>query len=127
MQRVADDEHRLLERERFLDEIECTHLDGADRRLDVAVPGNQDHLRVHLTLAQPRQRRQPVHAGQPHVENDQIDRAAGDPLEARLTARHGFDAVALIAQHAAQGGPHPRFVVDDQDGWFHRTLVMADG
>ena len=43
-QGVADDEHRLLERERLLDEIERTHLDCADGRLDIAMPGDHDDL-----------------------------------------------------------------------------------
>ncbi len=36
-QRVADDEHRLLERQRLFDEVERADLDGLHRRLDVAV------------------------------------------------------------------------------------------
>ena len=77
VQRVADDEHRLLERQRLLDEVEGAHLDRADRRLDVAVAGDQHDLRVDLPLAQPRQRREAVHAGQPDVEHDQIERRRG--------------------------------------------------
>ena len=73
-QRVADDEHGLLERQRLLDEVERAHLDRAHRRLDVAVAGDQHDLRVDLPLAQPRQRRQAVHAGQPDVEHDQVER-----------------------------------------------------
>ena len=110
----------LSERERLLDEIERAHLDGAHRRLDVAVAGNQHDLRVDLPLAQPRQRRQAVHAGQPHVEDDQIDGAAREALQARFAARHRFDLVPLVAQHAGQGGPHARLVVDDQDGGLHQ-------
>ena len=75
-QRVADDEHGLLERQRLLDEVEGAQLDRADRRLDVAVAGDQHDLRVDLPLAQAGERRQAVHAGQPDVEHDQIDGAA---------------------------------------------------
>ncbi len=73
-ERVAHDEDGLLERERLLDEVERPHLDRAHRRFDVAVTGNQDHLGIDLALAQPRQRREAVHTGQPDVEHDQIDR-----------------------------------------------------
>ena len=47
-QGVAHDEHGLLERQRLLDEVERAHLDGAHRRLDVAVAGDHHHLRVDL-------------------------------------------------------------------------------
>ena len=91
-QRVAHDQHRLFERQRLLDEVERAHLDRAHRRFDVAVAGDQHHLRVDLPLAQPRQRGQAVHAGQPHVEHDR-DRPAPrvTPLEAGLAARHRLD------------------------------------
>jgi hypothetical protein len=38
-QRVAHDQHRLLERQRLLDEVERAHLDRAHRRFDIAVAG----------------------------------------------------------------------------------------
>ena len=119
MERVADDEDGLLERERLLDEVERAHLDRADGRLDVAVPRDQHDLGVHLPLAQARQRREAVHAGQPDVEDDQVEGAAGDAIEALFAARHRLDGVAFVTQHPAQGGPHARLVVDDQDRWFH--------
>ena len=121
-QRVAHDQHRLLERQRLLDEIERAQLDGADRRFDVAVARDQHDLRVHLPLAQARERGQAVHAGQPHVEHDQIDRAAREPIEARLAARHRLDGVALVPEHAGERRPDAGLVVDDQDGRFHRRL-----
>ena len=67
---VADDQHGLLERQRLLDEVERAQLDRAHRRLDVAVAGDHHDRRVDLPLAQPRQRGQAVHAGQPDVEHD---------------------------------------------------------
>ena len=73
---VADDEHRLLERQRLLDEVERAQLDRAHRRLDVAVAGDHHDRRVDAPLAQPRQRRQPVHARQPDVEHDDVVRRA---------------------------------------------------
>jgi hypothetical protein len=128
MQRVANDEDGLLERERLLDEVEGAHLDRADGRLDVAVARDQHDLRVHLTLAQAGQRREAVHARQPDVEDDQVEGTARDALEALLAARHGVDGVALVAQHAAQGGPHARLIVDDENRGFHsfnrRRLIL---
>ena len=117
--RVADDEHGLVERQRLFDEIERAEFDGADGRFDVAVAGDQDDLRIDLPLAQPRERREAVHAGQPHVQDDQIDRRARDALETGFPAGHRFDAVALVAQHAGQRTADTRFIVNDQDGRLH--------
>ena len=118
---VADDQDRLLERERLLDEVEGAHLDRAHGRLDVAVPGDHDHRRVDAALAQPRQRRQPVHARQPDVEHDDVVRRAQHAIEAGLAALDGLDGVALVAQHAAQRAAHAGLVVDDQDVGFHHS------
>ncbi len=124
-ERVAHDEDRLLERERLLDEVERPHLDGAHRRFDVAVTGNQDHLGIDLTFAQPRQRREAVHAGQPDVEHDQIDRAACDAIEARLAARHRLHRVALVTQDAGERRPNPGLVVDDEDGGLQNSATRG--
>jgi hypothetical protein len=84
------------------------------------VPGDQHDLRIDLPLAETGERRQPVHAGQPHVEHDEIHGAARDPIETVLSGRDGFDGVPFVTQHARQRGPDARFVVDDEDGWIHR-------
>ena len=114
-QRVANDQHGLFERERLLDEIERAHLDRAHRGFDVAVAGDHHHLRIDLALAQPLQRHQTVDAGQPDVEHDDVEGRARDSIEALLAARRGLDVKPLVAQHAAQRGAHPGFVVDDQN------------
>ena len=41
--------------------------------------------------------------------------ARDDAVEAGLARSDGLDAVALVAQHAAQRAAHARLVVDDQD------------
>ena len=62
-QRVAHDEHGLLERQRLLDEVEGAHLDGAHGGLDVAVAGDDDDLGVDAALAQRGQRVSPSMPG----------------------------------------------------------------
>src|SRR5205823_139360 len=54
-------------------------------------------------------------AGQPDVEDDDVVLRADDAVEAGLARLHGFDAVALVAQHAAQRAPDAGFVVNDQN------------
>ncbi len=72
---------------------------------------------VDLTLAHPRQRRQPVHPRQPDVEHDDVVGLAPEPLETRLAAVDRVDLVAFVAQHAAQRAADARLVVNDQNGW----------
>ena len=116
-QRVAHDQHRLLERQRLLDEVERAHLDGAHRRLDVAVAGDHDDLRFDLPLAHPRERGEAVHAGQPDVEHDDVVGLAAETLEAGFAAVDGVHLVALVAQHAAERAANAGFVVNEQDRW----------
>ena len=56
-------------------------------------------------LAQPRQRREPVDAGQPDVEHDHVEAGVQRAVEAGLAGLDGFDLVALVAQHAAKRRP----------------------
>ena len=116
-QRVADDQDGLLERQRLLDEVEGAHLDRAHGRLDVAVAGDDDHLRVDLPLAHARQRRQAIHAGQPDVEDDDVEGAPAQALEAGLAAVDRVDVVSLVAQHPAQRAADAGLVVNDQNRW----------
>ena len=87
---------------------------------------NQHHLGIDLSLAKASQRREPVHPWQPHVEDDQVDRPARHPLEARLAGRHRLDRVAFVAKHAAQRAANARLVVHDQDGGLHRDRFLLD-
>src|SRR5262249_61986814 len=83
---IADHEHGLLERQRFLDEVERAHLDGPDGRLDVAVPRNHHDWSVDAALTQPGEGRKPVDPGQPDVEDDGVVWRSRSAVEAGLTA-----------------------------------------
>ena len=96
-QRVAHHQHRLLERQRLLDEVEGAHLDRAHRRLDVAVAGNDHDLRIDLPLAQALQRRQAVETGQPDVEHDHVVGRAVGLLEALFAGVGGVDVEAFVS------------------------------
>ena len=74
------------------------------------------HLRVELALAHARQRGEAVHARQPDVEQDDVVGLTGQTLETGLAAVDGIDAVAFVAQHAAERAAHAGLVVDDQNG-----------
>ena len=124
---VADDQDRLLERQRLLDEVVGAELDGAHRGLDVAVAGDHHDRGIHAPLAQALQRRQAVHARQPDVEHDDVVGRARHPVEAGFAAVDRVDRIALVAQHAAQRAAHAGFVVDDEDGRLHRGVLHGHG
>ena len=117
--RVADDENGFFERQRLLDEVEGAQLDGSNGGLDVSVSRNHDDRRIHSPFVETRQRGQPVHAGKPDVEDDDVVWRARDAIEARFTGVDGIDRVAFVAQNAAERATDARFVVDDEDRWFH--------
>src|SRR5581483_10233990 len=60
--------------------------------------------------------REAVHAGQPHVEDDEIDGAARQAIEAGFAARHRFDGVPFVLKHAGQRTANTGLVVDDENG-----------
>ena len=72
--------------------------------------------------AQPGKGLEPVDAGQPDVEHDEIGRAAADGLEREFTAADGIDAEALQFEVLDQHGGQRAIVVDEQQtflrhGW----------
>ncbi len=81
-----------------------------------AVPGNHDHLRFDLPLPQTFERREPVDAGQPDVQQDDVVGLPRDLLQTNLAALDRVDTIPFVAQHGPERRPHARFVVDDQDG-----------
>ena len=115
-QRVADHQHRLLERQRLLDEVERAHLDRAHRGLDVAVAGNDHDLRIDLPLAQPLQRGQAVEARQPDVEHDDVVGGAIGFFETLFAGVGGVDVEAFVSQHAADRRSDAGFIVNNKNG-----------
>ncbi len=105
---IADDEHRLFQRERLLDEVVGAEFDRADGGLDVAVPGDHHHRRVDAPVPQLLERDEAVHARQPDVEHDHVEGGAHDAVEAGFTAVHRFDGIAFVAEDAAEGAADAR-------------------
>ena len=118
VQRVAQDQQRLLQRERLLDEIEGAQLGRPDRRVDGAVPRDHHHLGIRPPFADQLERLQAVHSRQPHVEQDRVVIAAIQFGQTVLGRRRARDAVALITEDAFQSRSHSRLVIDHQDPLF---------
>jgi hypothetical protein len=87
---------------------------------------SRDHhdRRVDAPLPEAGQRRQPVDARQPDVEDDDVIRLARDAIQAGFPAIDRVDGIPLVAQHAAQRAPHAGLVVDDEDVGFHCSFPL---
>ena len=121
---VPHGEHRLLQRQRLLDEVVRAELDRPHRRFDVAVAGDHDDGGIDTPLAQALQRGEAVDAGQPDVEDDEVERPAREPIEAGFAARHRLDRVALVFQNSGERRPNARFVIDDRESFVARSRFM---
>jgi hypothetical protein len=60
------------------------------------------------------ERLKPVHAGQPHVQEDYFHFTAGSAVERFLRGRHGLNFVALVLQNRGQRFADARFVIDNE-------------
>jgi hypothetical protein len=118
-QRVLDDEEDLLEGQRLLDEVLRAHAHGLDRGLDAPVAGDDHDGNFGVDRADARQRLQPVHLRQPHVEEDEIEPPRLQEREAGLAAVDGLGGVSLVAEDPDQRPAHARFVVHDKNRFTH--------
>ena len=100
---------------------------GADRREEVllrARRGEHDDLALGRRVAEPRQRRQAVHARHREVEEDEIGLQPGGVLDRRLAVRrHADDVQAVRAEQRREGVAGQRMVVDDQDAGGHSPPI----
>ena len=69
------------------------------------------------------QRGEAVHAGQPHVEEDDVGRVRCGLREPVLGGRGDGDAVALALERPPQRPGDRLLVVDDQDGVSHAPIL----
>ncbi len=115
--RMARDEENAIDRKRLLEEIVSAQLGRLDGRFDRPVSGNHHHYRtVRLRDAlNPAQGLKPVDAGQPDVENHQLEDRTGQPVQTGLAAFDRFDLKAFVLEHTAQRLSNAGFVVDDQN------------
>ena len=79
LQRALDHQQQPVGLERLLQEVVGAALDGADRRLDVAVAGDHDHRQVGVQLLDQVEQLQPVHAAALHPDVEHQQRRACAP------------------------------------------------
>ena len=76
-------------------------------------------------LLDARQHLHAVHAGQPDIEQHQLEAAAGQRVQAGFAALHGRGGVAFVFEHAAQRLADARLVVHHQNLRRLHTLTAA--
>ena len=122
----------LGEIERLGEVVERAALDGLDGGVEVAVRGDDDDAGRRGDLAELRERRESVHAGQPHVEEDDVGRMLAGLREPVLRGGRDRDRVLLALERPPQGPGDRLLVVDDQDGghgfvvgWDRTSLYLS--
>ena len=113
---IFQHDQRALDGERLLQEVEGAEFGGAYRGLDVAVARDHDYLGMIFALHQLLQGLQPVDAGEPDIQQDDVRRFMAQQFDALLTAAGEQGLVAFIRQHAFQRAADLRLVIDDQNG-----------
>ena len=112
---LPDEVQDLVRRERLGDVVVGAPLDGVDRGLDAALPGDHDDLDAGPLAANAVEQLEPADARQGEVGEHQVGLL---PLELRDRVDgvgDGNHAVALGAQRVAQRLAHGGVVIDDED------------
>ncbi len=114
--RVLDQDQRLVDGERFLQEVVSAELGGAHGSFDRAVARDHDHFGRVIHLADSFQRLQAIDAGQPDIEQHHfVAVLAPQQLEAFFPALHRCSFVAFVRQHSLQRFANAGFVVNDEN------------
>src|SRR5713226_4209642 len=111
---IADENDDFIERQRLLDEIKSAELCSAHRGLDGAVPGNHDDGGRALRRAKPAERLQAIHAGEPDVEEDDLDITICGAREGFFGRSHRFDEITFVLQDGGKRFANAGLVVDHQ-------------
>jgi hypothetical protein len=90
-------------------------LGGANSGFDGAVSRDHDDFRRVLDFADLLQRVQTVHSGKPNVEQNGIEGALAQKLEASLTALRRLRLITFVFQHALERMPDRGFIIYDEN------------
>src|SRR5689334_14607026 len=119
-----DPAHELAQPERLRQVIVGTELQ-ADHLVDLVVARRQDEDgRLRAGRPEPAEDLEPVHAGQPDVEHDEVRRLVGRELETFLAALRDGHLVALLLEGVLDAAGDGELVLDDQDRGAHGRLTV---
>ena len=128
VERVLGHHQHLFDGERLLQEVESPQLGGLDGGLDASVAGDDHHLGAlgqgHFLNA--RQHLHAVQAGQPDVQQHQLEGASGEQRQAGFAVLGGIHRIAFVLQHAAEGLADAGLVIHHQNApGFHDPAATA--
>ena len=61
---------------------------------------------------------EPIHAGKPNVEENDVESTVGRPFESPFRRFGGFSDVAFVGEDGREGFADASFVINDEDVWF---------
>jgi hypothetical protein len=126
IERLAHQRHQVLGLDRLAHVAVRLGADRVQQRLRRFVGGHQHHLERGLEADQLLEQLEPAHAGQPHVEQREIETPASRDGERGGCVRGLCDLVARGLEQTAHQTARHGIVVHDQDG-AHRFLRTARG
>ena len=120
---AIDEIDQALGLERFFDEVDGALADRGDRRVEIAVAGNQQHRQAGVAALDLLQQLQPVEprALQPHVEQHHRRPPLADCIEGGGTVCGGAHRIAFVFEDSADQLADVRFIVDDQNFKCHQS------
>jgi hypothetical protein len=115
MQRVFNDQNGFIQRERLLDEIECSQLGCPHGSFDRPVPRDHDHHGIRRDLAHFGKNLQAIHSGQPNIEQHNRDFPFQKQFQRLLAAGYRFSGEISVLENPLDGSLDSFFIIDDQN------------
>ena len=125
--RMVDHQNHLLERERFLDEIEGPEFGRLHRGFDRAVARHHDNLEMGMRGLDRLENLDSIHAWKPDVQDNQIGRFLFQNPQSLLTACGRNNRVPFVGQDSPEGFADALFIVHNQNGLVHGFLSFLWG
>jgi hypothetical protein len=123
-QPLLDRLQQLLQRDRFLEEVERADARRLDRGVDRRVSGHHDHGHRQLAAGRPLlEQRHAVGVRHPDVEQHQVDRVVLAQLACLPSAVGKQHRVALVAEDLGQQFSNAHFVVNNQ--YFRHVFLLS--
>src|SRR4030095_9813666 len=107
------EQHLIVER--LGEELGCAGLHRTHGHRNVAVPGDEDDRESDTCFGELLLKREPAHAGQPHIEDEAARRVGTLCLHEFLRRRQEFHVESDRSQQSVERAAHGWIVVDDED------------
>src|SRR5262249_20259130 len=116
VQGILDQNKSLFQRERLFEKIKSAQLGCAHSGFDGAMSGDHDYLWTIFDLLDALQRVQPIHSGQPDIEQNDLRSPLLELLQAGFTTLRQEDTVSFILEDPAQRLADIALIINNQNG-----------